>query len=430
MALTHSTARTGHGAGRCPRQDFPHCPTTVPGAILTHSAGAPDTLYAHLREHHPVFHDPEFDLWVLSRHHDLDTVLRDATGTYSTALTYTPIHPLDSRAEAVLAATGVVPVLSSTDPPQHTRFRRAMTATFPTTDRAVRARETDRAMAEETTRATAAFAATPSRTGDLLTGYAQPAVMAAFGRLTGVPREGHRTIVDQAAALTDLVWGRPAPGSQLQAAHALADLWTHCTDLVARRRHPSGDSDLIDAWIAHTGPEGERMTAAEVASTLMEQLIVVGELLPRAVVGTVARLCAAGSWPPPHHRHDGTAHDDAVHEAVETTFRHHSPLVGWLRSTTRHVELSGTSVPAGARLLLLLASAHRDPDKPPNAASLSFGAGIHYCPGAAYTRRLVHHAVTALSTTCPALTPTDPTTPTGGIANTGVHGPTHLTVAW
>ncbi|MFJ9843519.1 hypothetical protein ACIRYZ_24260 [Kitasatospora sp. NPDC101155] len=423
MALTQPTARADHGAGRCP-QGGAHCPATHPGAILTHSAGTPDARYTHLREHHPVFHDPEFDLWVLSRHQDIDTVLRDATGTYSTALSYTPIRPLGTTADAALAAGGAVPVLSSTDPPEHTRFRQAMTATFPTTDRAVRAPDTDRAMAEETAAVAATFAADPGRTGDLLTGYAQPAVMAAFGRLAGVPRAGHRAVVAQAAALTDLVWGRPDPDRQLQAAHALAGLWTYCADLVARRQHLPCGGDLLDAWTAHTGADGERMSPAEVASTLMEQLIVVGELLPRAVVTTVAGLRAAGPWPPPQ--------DGVVSEAVETTFRYHSPLVGWLRSTTREVELAGTTVPAGARLLLLLASAHRDPDRAPNAPSLSFGAGIHYCPGAAYTRRLVHHAVTALATACPALTLTDPadTDPTRWNSNTGVGGPTHLTVSW
>ncbi|MFF4407856.1 hypothetical protein [Streptomyces sp. NPDC001404] len=145
---------------------------------------------------------------------------------------------------------------------------------------------------------------------------------------------------------------------------------------------------------------------------------------PGIVCGTVARLCATGSWPPPH--------DAAVREAVGTTFRHHSPLVGWLRSTTRDIESSGTTVPAGARLLLLLASAHRDPDRPPNAPSLSFGAGIHYCPGAAYTRRLVHRAVGALAAACPGPALADPagTDPARWAANTGVGGPTRLTVTW
>ncbi|MEU7163916.1 hypothetical protein AB0A70_04625 [Streptomyces morookaense] len=425
MSLTRPTADTGHrqGTAPCPAADFPDCPAAAPGAILAHGVGEPDARYAHLREHHPVFHDPVFDVWVLSRHRDIDTVLRDGTGTFSTALTYTPLCPLDGRADAVLAATGVVPVLSSTDPPEHTRFRRAMTATFPTTDRAVTARAS-RAMAEETTAAATEFAAAPGRTGDLLADYAQPAVMAAFGRLTGVPRARHRAVVEQSAALTDLVWGRPAPDRQLRAAHALAGLWSSCADLVAERQHSPGTDDLVSAWLARTGPDGERMTADEVASTLMEQLIVVGELLPRAVVNTVGALCGTGAWP--------VRGADAARDAVDATFHRDSPLVGWLRSTTRDVELSGTAVPAGARLLLLLASAHRDPDRPANAPSLSFGAGIHFCPGAAYSRRLVRHAVLALAGACPGLVLADPadSDPDLWPANTGVRGPTRVAVAW
>ncbi|MEU6208395.1 hypothetical protein ABZ891_00550 [Streptomyces sp. NPDC047023] len=435
MPLTHTPAPQGGpvpatpapGPARCAEgdHDVPECPAARPGAILTHPVGAPDARYAHLRSRHPVFHDPDLDVWVISRHRDIDTVLRDATGTYSTALSYTPLCPVGPQADAVLAATGAVPVLSSSDPPEHTRFRRAMTATLPATDRAVRARA-DLALAEETAAAAAAFAAGRDRRGDLLTGYAQPAVLAAFGRLSGVPRELHRGIAAQAAALTGLVWGRIGPDGGLVAAHALAELWAHCARLVAERRGRPG-SDLVGAWLAHTGPGSPPLTDAEVASTLMEQLIVVAELLPRAVTATVGRMCAAGAWPPPADRRD-----EEVRRAVDDAYRHHSPLAGWLRSTTREVELSGVPVPAGARLLLLLASAHRDPDRPANAPSLSFGAGIHYCPGAALTHRLTRHAVASLAEACPTLALADPgeADPETWPANTAVHAPDRLTVTW
>jgi cytochrome P450 len=36
----------------------------------------PYPLYRELREHHPVYHVPERDLWVLSRYADIQSVLR------------------------------------------------------------------------------------------------------------------------------------------------------------------------------------------------------------------------------------------------------------------------------------------------------------------------------------------------------------------
>ncbi|MBL1110439.1 hypothetical protein JK361_38850 [Streptomyces sp. 5-8] len=45
-------------AGEVCSAGTPGCPATNPGGILHHGAGGPTPLYAHLRAHHPVFHDP------------------------------------------------------------------------------------------------------------------------------------------------------------------------------------------------------------------------------------------------------------------------------------------------------------------------------------------------------------------------------------
>lgn len=101
--------------------------------------------------------------------------------------------------------------------------------------------------------------------------------------------------------------------------------------------------------------------------------------------------------------------------AIEETLRLDPPLIGWLRTTTRPLTLAGTDLPAGARLLLLMHSAardeahgvhapetfdHRRTGTPP---TLNFGAGIHYCPGARYTRLVAGRTLSALARALPGL---------------------------
>ncbi|MFJ2593994.1 cytochrome P450 [Streptomyces erythrochromogenes] len=405
-----------------------------PGAITAHGAGEPGPLYAHLRTHHPVYRDPQLDVWVVSRHQDIDTVLRDTTGTFSVALGYVPLHPVHPKAQAVLARSGAVPVLSSLDPPHHARFRRAMNATFPTTDRRMGSHED--LLRSETAAAAAALAARPSRTADLVTGYVRPLTSARLGRLAGIPHEDLCTISDQAAALSGLVWGNLDPPQQLAAAHALDDLWSYCISLVERRARTHGE-DLITAWLTYRDTDDTPFTHREVASTLMEVLITNAEITPRLITNTLCQLLKAGTL----HSLRGAG---LLHRAVEETLRHDPPLTSWLRATTRDTHVGDTPVPAGSRLLLLLASAARDerhglpdadshnPDRAIQPPSLAFGAGIHYCPGAPYTRRLTHHALTGLADALPSLTLTTPeaTGPETWPLNTAVRGPQRLDVNW
>ncbi|MEU9189566.1 cytochrome P450 [Streptomyces sp. NPDC048484] len=428
MALTEPT--TSHTCTELPR-----CPATTPGAITAHGAGEPGGLYAHLRREHPVFHDPELDVWVVTRHHDIDTVLRDASGTFSTTLGYVPLQRLCPAAQAILEGSGALPVLSSLDPPHHGRFRRQMTAVFPTTER--RMNDLDALLQEETTRAAREFAARPCHTGDLVEEWARPLATAVLGRLTGLPAQDQPAIMDRAAALSHLVWGHIDDAAQVTAAHALADLFSSCLALTEQRSRTAHGNDLITGWLTHQDTDEHPFSTHEVASTLMEVLITNAEITPRLLANTLYRLLTTGTYEEIHRT-------DRWPEAVAETLRHDPPLAGWLRSTTRDIHLSGTQIPAGARLLLLLASAGRDEDhrltepdihqtrrtsQPPTVA---FGAGIHYCPGAAYTRHLAHHALTTLADTCPHLTLTRPDRchPDTWPRNAALRAPTQLPAAW
>ena len=83
--------------------------------------------------------------------------------------------------------------------------------------------------------------------------------------------------------------------------------------------------------------------------------------------------------------------------AIEEVLRLDTSVIAWRRRTTQEVDIGGVPVPEGAKLLLLLGSANRDPSvfldpnrldiRRPNAREhLSFGAGPHLCLGAPLAR--------------------------------------------
>jgi cytochrome P450 len=82
---------------------------------------------------------------------------------------------------------------------------------------------------------------------------------------------------------------------------------------------------------------------------------------------------------------------------VEEALRIESPVQGLFRLAKSEVELGGTKIPAGARLVLMYGSANRDEGQFADASRfdvcrsnakthLAFGQGVHFCIGAALAR--------------------------------------------
>ncbi|MEO5727331.1 MAG: cytochrome P450, partial [Byssovorax sp.] len=86
----------------------------------------------------------------------------------------------------------------------------------------------------------------------------------------------------------------------------------------------------------------------------------------------------------------------AIPRFVEETLRFDAPVHGTMRLTLADADVGGVRIPAGALVLLLVASANRDEsqferpdqfdiDRTPRT-NLAFGHGIHFCIGAALAR--------------------------------------------
>lgn len=408
------------------------CPAHTPGAIARHAVGDLHAAYAHLRREHPVYHDPDLGLWVVSRHRDIDEVLRDRHRAYTPAHSYDPIQPTDPEAARIYTAVHDVPVAASTDPPTHTRYRDALTAVWPTS--ATQLAPWRSHIEKRALQAAQALAARPDRTGELTAHYARPLTARIMSDLIGIAPEDEQCVIAGSSGMADLLWSFQPSADQQRCAQAVVDLWNLCTGLVAQRRSEPQD-DLTTTWISYRDDVGAALTDAEIASTLMEILTTNAETLALLTTTALQHLLTGDGY---HHL---TQHPEQAPAAVEETLRLDPPLIGWLRTTTRPVILSGANLPQGARLLLLMHSAahdeahgvdatrtfdHHRKDAPP---TLNFGAGIHYCPGAQYTRLVAHQALAALTRTLPGLTLTS-RTPAPRPANLILRRPAQLHVTW
>jgi len=112
--------------------------------------------------------------------------------------------------------------------------------------------------------------------------------------------------------------------------------------------------------------------------------------------GLVGLADTPGAWASLRSRLAASA-PRALSIVVEEMLRWTTPVVAFMRTTTRPTELAGQKLGAGEPVLMLYASANRDesvfgstadrfgPGRDPNP-HLAFGFGPHFCIGAALAR--------------------------------------------
>ena len=129
----------------------------------------------------------------------------------------------------------------------------------------------------------------------------------------------------------------------------------------------------------------------------------------------MARLCATPSLIP-------TATDELLRLA--------SPSRAVFRRASAETIIDGRQIPTGARVVLMLASANRDPRRFPQPdrfdvdrdaiGHFGFGRGTHHCAGAQLIRSAVTVATSTLINTVDAMVPAGEVTMIGGFAIGGV----------
>ena len=347
----------------------------------------PYPVYAWLREHEPLHHNPGLDLWALTRHEDVAEALRTEgtfSNSYGVAIEKSAWGP---DAHKVMSILGM-------DPPRQKRLRSLVSRGF--TPRRVhdllpRLQElTDRYLGECLDRGSF----------DWIADFAGRLPMDVISELMGVPEEDRAEVRRQA----DVVVHREDGVYDVPQAGAEASLWLvayYQAMVSARRAQPTDDltSALIAAQI-----DGDRLTDEDVIAFLFLMVVAGNETTTKLLGHALFHLTRH-----PDQLEEVFADEGLVTPWVEETLRFDTSSQLLARYLLEDVELHGRVAPRGSKLLLCLGSANRDervfgrPDQydilrdPDELAKiLSFGGGRHFCLGANLARLEARTALTAL----------------------------------
>lgn len=331
----------------------------------------PYPTYAWMREHEPLYWDPTNELWAVTRYDDVvDVEKRKATFINSDQDKggYRPNIPAD-------------PAIIGLDDPHHSMRRGLVSRRF--TPKAVGSWE-DHVRSTVTGLLDAAL----SHDGpvEVVGELAAPLPAEMIGLLLGFPPDMFPTLQQWSETAIPLGGGpRYLTEDRLAAVMEFAGA---CAELHAEKQRCPAD-DVMTLWTTAEVP-GHDFGVDEVISDCL-LLLLGGAETTRTVI---ARGLLALAERPEQWALLRSGADLSV--AAEELVRFVSPIHNMCRVAVEDTVVGGTEVLAGQQLVLMYASANRDPahfDRPeeldlsrhPNH-HLSFGFGTHFCLGASLAR--------------------------------------------
>ena len=314
-----------------------------------------------MRDHHPVYADPDGRFFALSRFDDVRSAALDWQ-TFSS--------------KGKLEANYIKPTMSSLDPPDHGELRAVISRAF--TPRRVAELETD-------IRALAVSLIDPiieRGKCDAIAEFSSLLPSMVIGRLIGIPDE----LVPVCRALTDDNMRKTSPAGAEKPAARSYEIFAELYD--ERRQQPR--EDLLSALLA-AEMNGRRLSEDELLA-FGWLMLVGGNDTTTNLIGNGIELLARHPGP----RAELAADPSLLPNAVEEILRIESPTHTLPRTAAREASLSTGVIPAGSRVLLLWASANLDErefDDPESfdihrsaPRHLALGHGVHFCLGAALAR--------------------------------------------
>ena len=362
----------------------------------------PYPAYRRLRDEAPLYHDEGGGTWAYSRFEDVQLAARDWQ-TFSSR----EGNDHDDGYQLFLPAGDV----AALDPPDHDRLRGALRVAF--SPSAIRTRF-EPAVRLTARRLIDRFA--DRGTADFASELARPLPAEMVCTWLGFPDEEHAQLLEWFGHMLDRVPGeRALPASALEARDRLR---SHIEKAAADRRATPRD-DLLGVLVQ-----------AQAAGTISrDEVLGCCILLFMAGITTTSGLISNSLLHLdrfPDQRELLRREPVRMTAAIEEFLRFDAPIQTVLRTATRDVESFGMTIPAGAHVSLIWASANRDERRWPDPDRLdiaraperhtSFGEGIHHCIGAPLARLEARIALEELFARIPTYAVSGPirrvTTPT------------------
>lgn len=347
--------------------------------------------YRALHERGPVVREPHKGVFMLSR---IDEILEIYSDHERFSAIVGPLGPLvdvpqpsegETWAGVIERRRREIPMgdlLTSLDPPNHTRHRALANGLF-TPKRLTQNEEFILTLADELIDEFA-----DRREVEFGSAYAKPFTLLVIADLLGVPRADHETfrgwLGGQAGTVGD-------PQGRHVADQVFANLEPYFTAYIEQRRASSGD-DMMSRLASVRFADGglpEVMDVVRLASIIFAAG---QETTVRLLLSGMRVLCEQPTVAE-QLRSDPTA----IPNFVEECLRLESPIKGSFRLALRDTTLAGVHIPAGAVTMAVIGAANRDPrvfENPDrfdvrrsNARrNVAFGHGDHFCIGASLAR--------------------------------------------
>src|ERR1700674_3643758 len=337
---------------------------------------SPYPVYKRLRDEAPLYYNAEYDVFAVSRFHDVSRVLGD-------------------RETFISGRGGVYNIITSgiempegmfifEDPPQHTIHRSLVSRLF--TPRAVNGLEPQiRDLCGEVLESLSG-----AERFDFMHDLAMQIPIKVIGMLVGLPRSDQATL--QAIFHKNMHADHAEPSAAaLDGIVETAGWFNEYLDF--RAEHPADDvmTQLLTMELEDETGTRRQLRREEIV-TYLTLITSAGSDTTALAIGWAAKLLSDH----PDQRHELAGDSTLLTSAVEEVLRYESVSYSFCRWVANDTEFHGTTVPAESVMVVLPGSANRDDRQFSDAETFdihrepsqmfTFSFGPHFCLGAALAR--------------------------------------------
>ena len=366
-------------------------------------AADPYPVYRQLREDDPVQWSAVWNCWVVTRYDDVRTCLQDAI-RFSNVDRITGLFHRHFDADQLAQLQPLIDHYShgliNIDPPGHTRIRRLLHEVF-------RPSTIGRLSAFVQTFVDDLLAKAVSA-GKLrvVLDLAHPLPVHVIAQLFGVPLSDVPLFTVWSAGIVKFMQSpNPTLEECLRSQQALLDLRAYLRAGIELRRASERD-DVLNLMV-HARSEGDALTEDEILGTAVTILLGGHETTTRLLTTTLLELARH-----PEQQEKLRRDPELMDTAVEEFLRFAGPFHRDQRVASVDSGLRGKTIKQGDTILMMLASANRDPAQFPEPDTfditrtpnrhVAFGFGPHICLGAPLARLEMSIAINTFLKTVPS----------------------------